>query len=135
MLKLVFRDSDGLLVGEERVFEKSCYLVSNDKNGILAEIQVNGTSKLGRILGIKQETNDDNDNDDNDNNDDDKKKKKKKKKKTNDGNSNRLRPPRLIVKLVDAAADADANADANAPPTQIIDVGQITTVWTLLQRK
>jgi len=135
MIKLKFRESDGILVGEENVIEKRCHLVSNDKNGILAEIQVDGTSKIGRILGIKQDTHDDNDDDADTHSTSKSKKKKKQKKKTsdNEGSSNRLRPPRLIVKFVDADMDADMNDDAPSPTTKIIDVGQITTVWKLIQ--
>jgi cytoskeletal protein RodZ len=128
IIKLVFNESDGKFIGEER--SKNCYLVNPEEGdeddndgGILAEVQDDGTSKICRIIGLKTKENDKDDND--------KKKKKKKKKINADDNdiNNRMRPPRLIIQFVNGNGhDNDNNDNTN---TKVIDVGQITTVWKI----
>ena len=84
--------------------------------GILAEVQDGGITKICRIIGIKLL---------------EKKSSNKKNKKTTSNTTNsssKLNPPRLIVQFVNVV---DGTITATANTKQVIDIGQITTVWKL----
>lgn len=115
IVKLEFDNSDGQLIGPRIVRnigqdeEESFVLQSED--GVFAEVQDNGNTRICRILGIKTKTSE--------------KSKKKKTSKEQDGHADNLtRPPRLEVAFL-----GDGNNDDGKANTKTIDVGQITTIW------
>ena len=120
IIKLDFDNSDGHLIGERVVCnagrdeEKSFVLQTED--GVFAEVQDGGTTRMCRILGIKTIASG----------------KSKKKKTVNEPGEasgdpdNATRPPRLEVAFMnDGKTDPEANI-------KTVDIGQITNIWTLL---
>ena len=106
IVQLDFDTSDGHLIGQRVVHnagkddEESFIMKAND--GVFAEVQDGGRTRICRIHGIK----------------------------TNEKHDNLTRPPLLNVVFLD---DSESGDDAKDPEPSIktIDMGQITTVWSL----
>ncbi len=119
IIKLEFDNSDGHLIGERVVRnpgkDEEESFVFQSKDGIYAEVQEGGKSRVCRILGIKSNASE-------------KSKKKKDVESQAGANPDVLtRPPRLEV----AFANDQNEEEENDPKADVktIDMGQITTIW------